>query len=138
MPSTVLPLATLAAKATMPSALSAGTGCRPSPEIVPPPGAGSPSTVTLVMPLPDARKSPSPPAPRRSEAKNATCPRALRGATIGSDSTLKCSKVPPPGRRLAGGDDGPYGEGLRRERGRRDEAGDKCRDGEDRDHAARV
>src|SRR2546425_169121 len=97
MPSTVLPPATAAAKASLPCALSAGIGCLPKPEKVPPAGEGSPSTTTLATFPSDHTKKPSLARPRRIVAKKATRPSEVTGATIGRDSTLKRSNVPPPG-----------------------------------------
>src|SRR5439155_17485529 len=97
MPSTVLPPATAAAQASLPCALSAGIGCLPKPEKVPPAGEGSPSTTTLATFPSDHTKKPSLARPRRIVAKKATRPSEVTGATIGRDSTLKRSNVPPPG-----------------------------------------
>src|SRR5437879_8809128 len=64
MPSTVLPPATAAAKASLPCALSAGIGCLPKPEKVPPAREGSPSTTTWATFASDPTKTPSLPRPR--------------------------------------------------------------------------
>ena len=138
MPSTVLPLATLAAKATVPSALSAGTGWRPSPEIVPPPGAGSPSTVTLVMPLRRREEEPLSARPAQERREERHLPARIERGDDRQRLDAEVLERPAAGRRLAGGDHGAHGEGLRGERARREEAGEQCRDGEERDHAAAV
>src|SRR5207249_615427 len=97
IPSTVFPPDTAAANATSPASLSAGIGCRPNPENAPPPGAASPSAAIESIRVPVARKKPSLARPRRSVAKNATCPRELTGATTGRASMLNRSNAPPPG-----------------------------------------
>src|SRR5262249_13212515 len=97
MPSTARAPEIAAANASSPPSLSDGTGWRPKPENTPPPGAGSPSAESLLIRAPDDRKNPSFARPRSTVAKNATWPLLLIGATIGSDSTLKRSKVTPPG-----------------------------------------
>src|SRR5256885_6125861 len=50
-------------------AFSAGIGCLPKPESVPPPGARSPSTAILVIDEPDARKMPSDAAQDRKSTR---------------------------------------------------------------------
>src|SRR2546425_7793160 len=97
MPSTALPPATAAAKATVPSSLRAGAGCLLKPDRRPTPSTRSPSRATALMRPRDHRNSPSSESPRPSVEKNATSPRALTGATIGIDSAPKRSKIPPPG-----------------------------------------
>ncbi len=97
MPSTARPPVTAAAKATVPASLSAGVGCLPKPESRPTPATRSPSRATVTRRPARWRKIPSSEPPRLTVAKKATSPRALTGATMGSVSWPKRSKVPPPG-----------------------------------------
>ena len=86
-----------AANTTVPSSLSAGTGCLPKPDSVPTEATRSPSRATATTRPRDHLNRPSPLSPRPMVAKKATSPRAFTGATMGVASAPKRSNTPPPG-----------------------------------------